>query len=127
MTKKGIGFLEALRIYHRAPDSKLLRSMMVNDPMIVKLSDMLNVFKDENNRRTILTLNRDKGFDDVSAKIINAAHLDENMGVRTEKILNMWIGLSKRYGERNLLRHLLNVTASDIRDIVNMYSQIRCV
>ena len=124
MTKKGTGFLEALRIYHRAPDSKLLRSMMVNDPMIVKLSDMLNVFKDENNRRTILTLNREKGFDDVSAKIINAAHLDENMGVRTEKILNMWLGLSKRYGERNLLRYLLNVTASDIRDIVNMYSQI---
>ena len=124
MTKKGIGFLEALRIYHRAPDSKLLRSMMVNDPMIVKLSDMLNVFKDENNRRTILTLNRDKGFDDVSAKIINAAHLDENMGVRTQKIFNMWIGLSKRYGERNLLRYLLNATASDIRDIANMYSQI---
>lgn len=85
MTKKGTGFLEALRIYHRSPDSKLLRSMMVNDPMIVKLSDMLNIFKDENNRRTILTLNREKGFDDVSAKIINAAHLDENMGVRTEK------------------------------------------
>lgn len=124
MTKKGTGFLEALRIYHRAPDSKLLRSMMVNDPMIVKLSDMLNVFKDENNRRTILTLNREKGFDDVSAKIINAAHLDENMGVRSQKIFNMWIGLSKRYGERNLLRYLLNVTASDIRDIVNMYSQI---
>ena len=124
MTKKGIGFLEALRIYHRAPDSKLLRSIMVNDPMIVKLSDMLNVFKDENNRRTILTLNREKRFDDVSAKIINAAHLDENMGVRTEKILNMWLVLSKRYGERNLLRYLLNVTASDIRDMVNMYSQI---
>ena len=57
---------------------------------------MLNVFKDENNRRTILTLNREKGFDDISAKIINAAHLDENMGVKTEKILNMWLGLSKR-------------------------------
>lgn len=124
MTKKGIGFLEALRIYHKSPNSKLLRSMMVEDPMIVKLSDMLGVFKDENNRRTILTLKLDKDLDNESAKIFDASHFGECMGVKSFKIRNMWIKLSKRYGERNLLRYLLNAESSDVKDTVNMYSQI---
>ena len=124
MTRKGIGFLEALRIYHRAPDSKLLRRMMVKDPMIVKLSYTLAIFKDENNRRTILTLNRDKDTDNASAKILNTCHFRGCMGVNSLKIFNMWHGLSKRYGERNLLRYLLNADSSDIKDIVNMYSLI---
>lgn len=124
MTRKGIGFLEALRINHCAPDSKLLRSMMVNDPMIVKLSDTLKVFKDENNRRTILILNRNNEYDNGTVKISDTRHLAECMGVKSQKILDMWLGLSKRYGERNLLRYLLNADASDVRDIVNMYSQI---
>lgn len=124
MTRKDIGFLEALRIYHRAPDSKLLRSMMVNDPMLVKMSYTLSIFKDENSRRTILTLNRDKNTDNTSAKILDACHFRECMGVDSLKIFNMWHGLSKRYGERNLLRYLLNSDSSDIKDIVNMYSLI---
>lgn len=124
MTKKGIGFLEALRIYHKSPNSKLLRSMMVEDPMIVKLSDMLGIFKDENNRRTILTLKRNKDSGNESAKIFDASHFGECMGVKSSKIRNMWIRLSKRYGERNLLRYLLNAESSDVKDTVNMYSQI---
>ena len=98
--------------------------MMVEDPMIVKLSDMLGIFKDENNRRTILTLKRDKALDKESAKIFDASHFGECMGVKSSKIKNMWIRLSKRYGERDLLRYLLNTDSSDVKDIVNMYSQI---
>ena len=47
-TRKGMNFQAALRQSYKAPNSRALRKRMVDDPLSVYMSDVLNLFSDEN-------------------------------------------------------------------------------
>lgn len=127
LTRTGINFLEALRITSHAPNSRSLRKAMIKDPMMVKMANVLNLFKDENCRRKIVTLNRkiDNSIPHYEHIVKRPRHLLECMKVTTQEIRNMWLNIIGRFGEKNVLKLLLSEEQRNISDIVNMYQKLQ--
>lgn len=124
-TRKGMNFQEALRQSYKAPNSRALRKCMVNDPLSVYMSDVLNLFNDENCRRTILTLQR--SYESVcpyTGKLHNANDFRKAMKLNTPRSKDMWRELIKRCGEPAVLRWMLSEDIRDIEDCVNMYTKL---
>jgi hypothetical protein len=127
LTRKGMNFLEALRITSHAPNSRSLRKAMIEDPMMVKMANILNLFKDENCRRKIVTLSRriDNSIPHYEHIVKKPRHLLECMKVTTQEIRDMWLHIINRFGEKNVLRWLLSEEQRNINDTVNMYQKLK--
>jgi hypothetical protein len=127
LTRTGINFLEALRITSHAPNSRSLRKAMIEDPMMVKMANVLNLFKDENCRRKIVTLKRKVEYSIPHYEHIvkRPRHLLDSMKVTTQEIRNMWLNIIGRFGEKNVLKWLLSEEQRNISDIVNMYQKLQ--
>jgi hypothetical protein len=127
LTRTGINFLEALRITSHAPNSRSLRKAMIEDPMMVKMANVLNLFKDENCRRKIVTLNRrvEYSIPHYEHIVKRPRHLLDCMKVTTQEIRDMWLNIIGRFGEKNVLKWLLSEEQRNISDIVNMYQKLQ--
>ena len=127
LTRNGMNFLEALRITSHAPNSRSLRKAMIDNPMMVKMANILNLFKDENCRRKIVTLNRkiDNSIPHYEHIVKKPRHLLECMKVTTQDIRDMWLHIINRFGEKNVLKWLLSEEQRNISDIVNMYQKLQ--
>lgn len=127
LTRTGINFLEALRITSHAPNSRSLRKAMIEDPMMIKMANVLNLFKDENCRRKIVTLKRKVEYSIPHYEHIvkRPRHLLDCMKVTTQEIRNMWLNIIGRFGEKNVLKWLLSEEQRNISDIVNMYQKLQ--
>ena len=124
-TRKGMNFQEALRQSYKAPNSRALRKCMVNDPLSVYMSDVLNLFSDENCRRTILTLQRSyESACPYTGKLHNANDFRKAMKLNTPRSKEMWQELIKRCGEPAVLRWMLSEDIRDIEDCVDMYTKL---
>lgn len=124
-TRKGMNFQEALRQSYKAPDSRALRKCMVNDPLSVYMSDVLNLFSDENCRRTILTLQRSyESACPYTGKLHNANDFRKAMKLNIPRSKDMWQELIKRCGEPAVLRWMLSEDIRDIEDCVDMYTKL---
>lgn len=123
-TRKGMNFQEALRQSYKAPNSRALRKCMVNDPLSVYMSDVLNLFSDENCRRTILTLQRSyESACPYTGKLHNANDFRKAMKLNTPRSKDLWQELIKRCGEPAVLRWMLSEDIRDIEDCVDMYTK----
>lgn len=129
LTRKGVNFHEAMRIVHKAPNSRSLRKAMATNPMAVYMSDVLNLFSDENIRRTIMTLNRvDVPITDVqrySGKVLRAKDIRKSMRLHIDGSKEFWQTMIARYGEPAALRWILAEDFRDIEDCVKMYSELQ--
>ena len=124
-TRKGMNFQEALRQSYKAPNSRALRKCMVNDPLSVYMSDVLNLFSDENCRRTILTLQRSyESACPYTGKLHNANDFRKAMKLNIPRSKDMWQELIKRCGEPAVLRWMLSEYIRDIEDCVDMYTKL---
>lgn len=124
-TRKGMNFQEALRQSYKAPNSRALRKCMVNDPLSVYMSDVLNLFSDENCRRTILTLQRSyESACPYTGKLHNANDFRKAMRLNIPRSKDMWQELIKRCGEPAVLRWMLSEDIHDIEDCVGMYTKL---
>ena len=124
-TRKGMNFQEALRQSYNAPNSRALRKCMVDDPLSVYMSDVLNLFDDENCRRTILTLQRNyESACPYTGKLHNANDFRKAMKLNTPHSRDMWKQLIKRCGEPSILRWLLGEDIRDVEDCVDMYAKL---
>lgn len=124
-TRKGMNFQEALRQSYNAPNSRVLRKCMVDDPLSVYMSDVLNIFNDENCRRTILTLQRSyESSCPYTGKLHNANDFRKSMKLNTPHSRDMWKQLIKRRGEPSILRWLLGEDIRDVEDCVDMYAKL---
>lgn len=124
-TRKGMNFQEALRQSYNAPNSRALRKCMVDDPLSVYMSDVLNLFNDENCRRTILTLQRSyESACPYTGKLHNANDFRKAMKLNTPHSRDMWKQLIKRCGEPSILRWLLGEDIRDVEDCVDMYAKL---
>lgn len=124
-TRKGMNFQEALRQSYKAPNSRALRKCMVNDPLSVYMSDILNLFSDENCRRTILTLQRSyESACPYTCKLHNANDFRKAMKLNIPRSKDMWQELIKRCGEPAVLRWMLSEDIRDIEDCVDMYTKL---
>lgn len=124
-TRRGMNFQKALRQSYKAPNSRALRKCMVNDPLSVYMSDVLNLFSDENCRRTILTLQRSyESACPYTGKIHNANDFRKAMKLNTPHSKDMWQELIKRCGEPAVLRWMLSEDIRDIEDCVDMYTKL---
>lgn len=129
LTRKGVNFHEAMRIVHKAPNSRSLRKAMATNPMAVYMSGVLNLFDDENIRRTIMTLNRvDVPITDVqrySGKVQRAKDIRKSMRLHVDGSKEFWQIMIARYGEPAALRWILAEDFRDIEDCVKMYSELQ--
>lgn len=129
LTRQGINFHEALRRVHMAPNSRALRQAMIKDPLYVLMANVLNLFNDENCRRTILTLDRYPktllGNDPYDGLVKTAAGVRDLMRVTTQDIRMMWLSLIQRFGEASVLKWILNTASVDVRDSIEMYSKLQ--
>ena len=127
LTRTGINFLEALRITSHAPNSRSLRKAMIEDPMMIKMANVLNLFKDENCRQKIVTLKRkvECSIPHYEHVVKRPRHLLDCMKVTTQEIRNMWLNVIGRFGEKNVLKWLLSEEQRNISDIVNMYQKLQ--
>lgn len=124
-TRKGMNFQEALRQSYKAPNSRALRKCMVNDPLSVYMSDVLNLFSDENCRRTILTLQRSyESACPYTGKLHTANDFRKAMKLNIHRSKDMWQELIKRCGEPAVLRWMLSEDIRDIEDCVDMYVKL---
>ena len=125
-TRKGMNFQAALRQSYKAPNSRALRKRMVYDPLSVYMSDVLNLFNDENCRRTILTLKRTRAddTDPYVGKAHNANDVRKAMRLKSPHATFMWQQLIKRCGEPTILRWLLGEDIRDIEDCVDMHAKL---
>ena len=124
-TRKGMNFQAALRQSYKSPNSRALRKCMVDDPLSVYMSDVLNLFSDENCRRTILTLHR--GYESAcpyTGKLHNANDFRKSMKLNILHSKEMWQKLIKYFGEPVILRWLLSEDIYDISDCVDMYVKL---
>lgn len=124
-TRKGMNFQAALRQSYKSPNSRALRKCMVDDPLSVYMSDVLNLFSDENCRRTILTLHR--GYESAcpyTGKLHNANDFRKAMKLNTPHSRDMWQKLIERFDEPAILRWLLGEDIRDIADCVDMYVKL---
>lgn len=127
LTRTGVNFLEALRITSHAPNSRSLRKAMIEDPMMIKMANVLNLFKDENCRRKIVTLNRrvEYSIPHYEHIVKRPRHLLDCMKVTTQEIRDMWLNIIGRFGEKKVLKWLLTEEQRNISDIVNMYQKLQ--
>lgn len=129
LTRKGVNFHEAMRIVHKSPNSRSLRKAMATNPMAVYMSGVLNLFNDENIRRTIITLNRvDVPITDVqrySGKVLRAKDIRKSMRLHIDGSKEFWQTMIARYGEPATLRWILSEDFRDIEDCVRMYSELQ--
>lgn len=124
-TRKGMNFQAALRQSYKSPNSRALRKCMVNDPLSVYMSDILNLFSDENCRRTILTLQRSyESACPYTGKLHNANDFRKAMKLNTPHSRDMWQNLIARFDEHAILRWLLGEDIRDIADCVDMYVKL---
>ena len=124
-TRKGMNFQAALRQSYKAPNSRSLRKRMVDDPLSVYMTDVLNLFSDENCRRTILTLQRSyESACPYTAKLHNANDFRKAMKLNIPRSKDMWQELIKRCGEPAVLRWMLSEDIRDIEDCVDMYTKL---
>ena len=124
-TRKGMNFQAALRQSYKSPNSRALRKCMVNDPLSVYMSDILNLFSDENCRRTILTLQRSyESACPYTGKLHNANDFRKAMKLNTPHSRDMWQNLIARFDEPAILRWLLGEDIRDIADCVDMYVKL---
>ena len=124
-TRKGMNFQAALRQSYKSPNSRALRKCMVDDPLSVIMSDVLNLFSDENCRRTILTLQRSyESACPYTGKLHNANDFRKAMKLNILHSKEMWQKLIKRFGEPSILRWLLGEDIRDIADCVDMYVKL---
>ena len=124
-TRKGMNFQAALRQSYKSPNSRALRKCMVDDPLSVYMSDILNLFSDENCRRTILTLQRSyESACPYTGKIHNANDFRKAMKLNTPHSRDMWQKLIERFDEPAILRWLLGEDIRDIADCVDMYVKL---
>ena len=124
-TRKGMNFQATLRQSYKAPNSRALRKRMVDDPLSVYMSDVLNLFNDENCRRTILTLQRSyESSCPYTGKLHNANDFRKAMKLNTPHSRDMWKQLIKRCGEPSILRWLLGEDIRDVEDCVDMYAKL---
>lgn len=124
-TRKGMNFQAALRQSYKAPNSRSLRKRMVDDPLSVYMTDVLNLFSDENCRRTILTLQRSYESSCLyTGKPHNANDFRKAMKLNTSYSKDMWQKLIKRCGETAVLRWMLSEDIRDIEDCVDMYVKL---
>jgi len=124
-TRKGMNFQAALRQSYKSPNSRALRKCMVDDPLSVIMSDILNLFGDENCRRTILTLQRSyESACPYTGKLHNANDFRKAMKLNTPHSRDMWQKLIKRFDEPAILRWLLGEDIRDIADCVDMYVKL---
>lgn len=124
-TRKGMNFQAALRQSYKSPNSRALRKCMVDDPLSVYMSDILNLFSDENCRRTILTLQRSyESACPYTGKIHNANDFRKAMKLNTSYSKDMWQKLIKRCGETAVLRWMLSEDIRDVEDCVDMYVKL---
>lgn len=128
LTRKGMNFQEALRVVYKSPNSKALRRAMAKNPMSVVLSNILNLFKDENCRRTIVDLNRHNLPDDEKYKYTGKVHcakdIRKSMKLHIDGSKEFWQIMIARYGEPAALRWILSEDFRDIEDCVRMYSEL---
>lgn len=128
LTRKGMNFQEALRTVYKSPNSKALRRAMAKNPMSVVLSNVLNLFKDENCRRTIVDLNRHNLPDDEKYKYTGKVHcakdIRKSMKLHVDGSKEFWQTIIARYGEPATLRWILSEDFRDIEDCVRMYSDL---
>lgn len=119
-TRKGVGFIDALIKQFNAPDSKSLRKAMATDVMVVTTANVLNLFKDENIRRRLLSYNtKATGYFRLTTQ-----RICESMRVENQLIRDMWLRLIERHGESNVLNYLITNDRCDIRDISLMYEKL---
>lgn len=119
-TRKGVGFIDALIKQFNAPDSKSLRKAMATDVMVVTTANVLNLFKDENIRRRLLSYNtKAMGYFRLTTQ-----RVCESMRVENQLIRDMWLRLIERHGESNVLNYLITNDRCDIRDISLMYEKL---
>lgn len=124
-TRKGMNFQAALRQSYKAPNSRSLRKRMVDDPLSVYMTDVLNLFSDENCRRTILTLQRSyESACPYTGKLHNANDFRKAMKLNTSYSKDMWQKLIKRCGETAVLRWMLSEDIRDVEDCVDMYVKL---
>lgn len=124
-TRKGMNFQAALRQSYKSPNSRALRKCMVDDPLSVYMSDVLNLFSDENCRRTILTLQRSyESACPYTGKLHNANDFRKAMKLNIPRSKDMWQELIKRCGEPAVLRWMLSEDIRDIEDCVDMYTKL---
>ena len=124
-TRKGMNFQAALRQSYKSPNSRALRKCMVDDPISVIMSDVLNLFGDENCRRTILTLQRSyESACPYTGKLHNANDFRKAMKLNTPHSRDMWQKLIERFDEPAILRWLLGEDIRDIADCVDMYVKL---
>lgn len=124
-TRKGMNFQAALRQSYKSPNSRALRKCMVDDPLSVYMSDILNLFSDENCRRTILTLQRSyESACPYTGKLHNANDFRKAMKLNTPHSRDMWQKLIERFDEPAILRWLLGEDIRDIADCVDMYVKL---
>lgn len=124
-TRKGMNFQAALRQSYKSPNSRALRKCMVDDPLSVIMSDVLNLFGDENCRRTILTLQRSyESACPYTGKLHNANDFRKAMKLNTPHSRDMWQKLIERFDEPAILRWLLGEDIRDIADCVDMYVKL---
>ena len=123
-TRKGMNFQAALRQSYKAPNSRSLRKRMVDDPLSVYMTDVLNLFSDENCRRTILTLQRSYEACPYTGKLHNANDFRKAMKLNTSYSKDMWQKLIKRCGETAVLRWMLSEDIRDVEDCVDMYVKL---
>lgn len=123
LTRKGVNFHEAMRIVHKAPNSRSLRKAMATNPMAVYMSGVLNLFNDENIRRTIMTLNR-VDVQRYSGKVQRAKDIRKSMKLHINGSKEFWQVMIARYGEPAALRWILSEDFRDIEDCVRMYSEL---
>ena len=129
LTRSGINFHEALRRVHMAPNSRSLRKAMLDDPMCVLMANILNLFKDENCRRRIMTLDRPHTMqagptDPYDRLVHNNLGLRDLMCVTTQEVRTMWLSLIKRFGERAVVKWVLFTDTEDVRDSLDMYRRL---
>ena len=133
-TKKGMNFVQSLMKQYHAPNSRSLRKAMSTDIMAVNMTNVLNLFKDENIRRTILTLDRTDSVELMNSphyrspytgKVLTAKSIRDVMAVTTQLVKDMWSKLIDRHGETGVLNYLLSADYSEIRDIPNMYLDLK--
>lgn len=118
--RKSVGFIDALIKQYHAPNSKALRKAMATDVMVVTTANVLNLFKDENIRRRLLSYNANKiGYLGVSTQSVC-----ESMRVENQLIRDMWLQLIERHGESNALNYLLANDRCEIRDMCMMYEKL---
>lgn len=124
-TRKGMNFQAALRQSYKAPNSRSLRKRMVDDPLSVYMTDVLNLFSDENCRRTILTLQRSyESACPYTGKLHSANDFRKAMKLNTSYSKDMWQKLIKRCGETAVLRWMLSEDIRDVEDCVDMYVKL---